>query len=664
MSKRAKDIALGLPDKPPADFDLQTALTLLPDKPGIYRMFGPRGLLYVGKAKNLKNRVRSYFQSRTELDPRKVSMVSQITWFDTIVTHTEAEALMLEYNLIKRHQPKYNILLRDDKRFPWLVLSCDEYPRLYITRNPTKRERAFGPFLSSGSLYRMLAVLQKHFPLRKRRKPLFKDRPCMNFYIGQCPGPCQAMVDHTDYMKNVRQVELFLRGRVDDLLEQLQTEMTQASEDLNFEWAAKLRDRWQAVQSVADRQKMIAEDITLSQDVVGMARDPLRTAVTVLHIRNGRLVGSHPQLLGETFERKAATEPAFEGEATVFPPEHAEEAPAAFAEPVPSRPLETAELVDAYLMQHYLELEPEALPDELIVPDLAPDLVKAYEELLTERRQDWDPKERKVKILTPQRGTRQELLELARTNAHEYLQQRKHYEARRMTSDPTDAMLALQEALGLPNYPERLECYDISHIQGTHTVASMVVFTGGRPDKSQYRRFNIAIAEGKPDDFASMREAITRRLKHDDWPEPDLILIDGGKGQLSASLEAMTALGLTPDDLPIASLAKRYEEVYLPGKQRPIILPRNNPALFLLQQIRDEAHRFAITAHRQRRGKAALKSWVDAIPGIGPKRRVLLQQHFSSKREALRHSPEEMAMILNLPLGQIRQLRARLESAS
>lgn len=594
-------------------FDLQSALSRLPDLPGVYRMYahptstgsGDGQLLYVGKAKNLKNRVRTYFQNPAGLAPKVQALMQQVARFDYIVTDSEVEALILEYNLIKQHRPKYNILLRDDKKFPWIGLSNEPFPRLFITRDPSGKGRFFGPYVSSGNMHKTLHVIRKHFPLRQRRKPLFKNRPCMNYSIGTCSGPCQNLVTEAEYAETVKQVVMFLKGKADDLLERLEGEMDRASETLNFELAAKLRDRYQAVQEVMAQQKMFYSDAKVSQDIVAMAHDMRRCAIVVLNIRRGKLIGSRPHEIPLTHQATA------------------EEAYATF------------------LAQYYQDEEADDLPDEIILQHAAEDEA-VLQDLLSGK------KGRKIALTLPRKGIKKDLLELAVKNARETLDQAQNLENKQYRNDPVKALMDLQDALGLPELPVRMECYDISHFQGSQTVASMVVFINGVPDRKSYRRFKINTAEGAPDDFKSMHEVITRRFirmanQEEGWQAPNLVIIDGGKGQLSSAVAALETLGC--GNQPIISLAKKFEEVYLPGQSRPILLPRDSSALFVLQQIRDEAHRFAVTYHRTLRDKAAKGSVLDSITGIGEKRKQALLKHFGSVSKIREASVEEISSV-------------------
>jgi excinuclease ABC subunit C len=595
---------MAMNDKPA--FDFQAALGRLPDQPGVYRMYAASStLLYVGKAKNLKNRVRSYFQNPAGLAPKVHALMQQVARFDYIVTDSEIEALILEYNLIKQYRPKYNILLRDDKKFPWIGLSAEPYPRLFITRDPAGRGKFFGPYANSGNMHKTLQVIRKHFPLRQRRKPLFKHRPCMNYYIGTCSGPCQLLVTEAEYAEVVKQVEMFLKGKADDLLERLEAEMKRASENLYFELAAKLRDRYLAVQDVVAQQKMYYADAKVNQDIVATAADSRRCAVVVLNIRRGKLIGSRPHEIMLTHH----TSPQ--------------------------------EAYQTFVEQFYQDEDDDDLPDEIILQCPLEDEA-VFQEWLSRK------KRKKVTLTYPQKGIKKDLLELGVKNATETLEQAYSQEAKSHRNDPARALMDLQEALGLPEFPARMECYDISHLQGSQTVASMVVFTNGVPDKTEYRRFKIQSAEGEPDDFKSMYEVITRRfnraLKGEaGWAEPDLVIIDGGKGQLSSAVNALEHLGI--QEQAIISLAKKFEEVFIPGQSRPILLPRDSGALFVLQQIRDEAHRFAITFHRNLRSKKSMQSVLDTITGIGEKRKHKLLEHFGSVGQIKAATLSELAAV-------------------
>lgn len=602
--------------------DIQAALKRLPDKPGVYRFYdsGNR-LIYVGKAKSLKSRVKSYFQKNADHGPKVAVMVEKIAGLNYIVTDTDTEALLVETNLIKTHKPKYNILMRDDKKYPWIGISAEPFPRLFITRTPEtdggrrkRKARFFGPYTSSRDMHDILHVLRKHFPMRQRKKPLFQNRPCMNYDIGACPGPCQNLVSEAEYEETVRQVELFLKGKNDDLADLLEAEMNRASGNMQFERAAKIRDRLSAVRRIQGGQKTFYGDPSISQDVVAFAADETRAVMQVLTLRRGKLIDSRSHEAKLTAGASAR------------------------------------EAYNAFLSQYYLEQETEDLPKELV---LQIELGGGADEDIFRHWLD----ERKIGVTLPQRGTKLELLELAERNAREALERSREYDADRVRNDPTPVLLELQDVLDLPGYPARIECYDISHVQGAQTVASMVVFTDGKPDKKHYKRFKIRSAEGRPDDFKSMAEVILRRFRHagePGWGDPDLVVIDGGKGQLGAAVEALEALGMT--EQPIVSLAKKFEEVYKPGRARPILLPRDARSLFLLQQIRDEAHRFAITYHRQLRGKASKASALDEIPGVGEKTRQRLLAHFGSVAKIREADPDTLSRVPGINRKQAQQV--------
>jgi len=609
-------------------FDIKAALNTLPSQPGVYRMYGKHNeLLYIGKAKVLKNRVKSYFQKNSSHTPRIQRMVKQIHHFDYVVTDTEIEALLLEDSLVKTHRPRFNVLLMDDKRYPWLCITDEPYPRLIVVRRisrSAKKSKAkyFGPYISSGNMYETLRIIRKHFPMRQRPKPLFKDRPCMNYAIGTCPGSCQNLISETDYAKTLQQVEWFLKGKTNELLTLIEADMKAASDTLNFEWAAKLRDRYQAVNYVFHYDQGIhIPDPTLNIDAIGLASDGIRVQMVVAKVRNGRIVASTTHQIELTNQ------------------------------------LSLEEAYSSFLFLHYQERDADDIPDELVLQ--CPFQSEKSDEdqawlldWLSQRRSQASPHKRKVTLSVPQKGIRKDILDFAANNAQAAVDNARHSDASRLRNDPAKALSTLQTALNLPRYPKRMECYDISHVQGAYTVASMVVFIDGQPSKSHYRKFKIKTAEGSPDDFQSMFEVVTRRFKRSAnevnaqhrWESPDLVIIDGGKGQLSHAVEALTQMGIT--DQPIISLAKKFEEVYKPNQSRPIILPRDSTALFLLQQIRDESHRFAITYHRQIRGKGAKQSILDDIPGLGPKRKAHLLSVFGSIDELSKATEEKIAKVM------------------
>jgi excinuclease ABC subunit C len=603
-------------------FDFKAELKNLPVLPGVYRMYDAKGqVIYIGKAKVLRNRVRSYFLKNGGHSPKTRMMLPLITRFNYIVTNSEVEALILEDSLIKQHQPKYNILLKDDKRFPWIGVSDEAYPRLFMarsTRKPKGRNvRFFGPYTNTSEMFTLLRLLQKYFPLRKRPVPLFKDRPCMNYHLGLCAGPCQGLISPQGYQEIVNQAVMVLKGHTRDLEHTLETKMQQASEALQFERAQEIHERLKAVQRLGQKQIIVSEDHTRHQDIVALAHDAYQASIVVLVVRYGRIVASKPFVLSMHHEA------------------------------VPE------EVYNSFLLQYYRSLEKDELPDELILqfPVQDEDVVQAWLSTVHGK---------KVSFYYPQKGKKEELLQLAQVNAKTGLEQAQLYEATKLKNDPVKAVLDLQTHLGLERYPRRMECYDISHFQGSQTVASMTVFIDGQPARDEYRRFKVRIAEGKPDDFASMHEVLTRRSRHrDDWPEPDLLIIDGGKGQLSAAQRAVQEQQWA--HIPMVSLAKRFEEIFPAWQPHAIVLPHSTPALQVVQRIRDEAHRFAITYHRTLRGKKALKHPLDGVPGIGDKRKADLMNAFTTWQEMVEASPETLMQALGWPSNTAQRIYAAIQ---
>lgn len=573
-------------------------LKLLPDKPGVYLMKNAEGrIIYVGKAIVLKNRVRQYFQSGKNHSPKVRAMVSHIADFEIIMTASEVEALILECNLIKKHRPRYNISLKDDKSYPYVKVTVqEEFPRVYITRRILKDgARYFGPYTNATAVHESLKLLRRLFPLRTCKH--LQERPCLEYHIKRCLAPCVGKVEKADYDAMIKAVLLFLEGRTEDVEKELQFRMEQAAESFHFEVAARLRDQLLAVRKVAEKQNIVTG--SGDQDAVGIARSEIGVVVQVFMIRAGKMIGrEHFLLQGSEDESDGA-------------------------------------ILAAFLQQYYHRAT--FIPREILLPMELP----AAEQELLEKWLSEKKQKAKVQLVLPQRGTKKDIVDMAVGNAEKYL----HDEAARIKQANDQTLGAVEELgryLGLAKMPDRMECFDISHNQGSETVASMVVFEGGLPKKSDYRRFKIQSTEGKPDDFLSMREVTTRRYV--DLPEedlPDLIIIDGGKGQLSSALEIIRNVA-GHKTVPVVGLAKQFELVFTEGNPEPVVLPRHSQALYLIQRIRDEAHRFAITYHRKLRGKRNLVSVLDHIVGIGPKRRQALWSHFGSINKIKEASLEEL----------------------
>jgi excinuclease ABC subunit C len=581
--------------------ELQEKLAHLPDKPGVYLMKDSQGkIIYVGKAVNLKNRVRSYFQSSRGHSPKTLALVARIADLEYIVTTSEIEALILECNLIKKHRPKYNISLRDDKSFPYVKVTVSEdFPQVYVTRRVTKDgARYFGPYTDAGALHATIDLLKKLFPIRSCRR-LDAPRPCLQHHIGRCLAPCAGKVDRQAYGEMIKAVCLLLEGRSDAVVKELRRRMEKAAAALDFEQAARVRDQLAAVEKVVEKQNIVTG--AGDQDVLGLARSGAGTCVQVFFIRSGKMVGrEHFMLAGGEHE-------------------------------------EDSEVLTAFVKQYYSQAA--FIPREVLLP------LKAAEQPLLA---DWlsGLKGGRVAVEAPQRGSKRDLVVMAADNAATLLAE----QAAKLEADvgrTAGAVAELGEYLGLTSPPERIECFDISHIQGAETVASMVVFSCGRPAKDDYRRYKLKTVEGKPDDFKSMQEVVGRRYREASGTLPDLIVIDGGKGQLSAALEVIRGLGVT---VPVVGLAKEFEHIFREGTGEPLVLPRNSQALFLMQRIRDEAHRFAITYHRKLRARRNLVSVLDHVPGIGPARRKALWDHFGGLAKIKAAEVEELAAVPGMTL--------------
>lgn len=544
---------------------LKQTLKLLPELPGCYIYYNKDNeIIYVGKAKILKRRVKSYFNKKHDSVKVQV-LVSQIDRLEYIITNTEVEALILESHLIKKHKPRYNILLKDDKKYPYFLVTDEDFPRISVVRkknmNPEKG-RYYGPYTDVRAMYSTLDFLKKIFPLKQCKTPKFKDRPCLYYQIGRCMAPCQNLVTSEEYKNIVHQAELFLAGKQTELMNQLMEQIQKYSDTLQFEKAARLRDSYLDLKKTLEKQKVVYENTKLNEDVISLMAEDGIFAIVILMVREGRLI-----------DKKDFVYEVEEDDRTEF--------------------------FETFFKEYYSTLSLE-FPDKVISNELEAVGNKAlYEEWLEILAG------KKVKISYGKSAQGKELQALADKNAKVVLDNAKISKMSKIRDDFNEIGSYLAEKLRLKNFPHRIECYDISHIQGTNTVASMVTFINGLSKKSEYKKFKIKTTEGKPDDFLSMKEVLTRRLSHlgeKNWDKPDLMIIDGGKGQLSSVMEIIKELGI--EGIDVVSLAKRNEEVFLPEQSEPVILPRNSSALFLFQRIRDEAHRFAITYHRNLRSKA------------------------------------------------------------
>ena len=554
-------------------------------------------VIYVGKAVVLKNRVRSYFRNLASHTPKVKAMVAKIAEIETIITSSEVEALILECNLIKKYRPRYNISLKDDKSYPYLKVTMQEdFPRLHMTRRLSRDgAKYYGPYADAGAMYETMKLLKTMFPLRTCRK-MNPDRPCLNYHIKRCLAPCAGYVSKEEYGKMIKSVCMVLDGRTTELERDLKQRMQEAAEEYAFEEAARLRDQLQAVERLNESQKAVTNNGG-DMDVIGFAQDMTGNCLQIFFVRKGKLIGRDNFFLQDGGE-------------------------------------EPQEVLTAFLKQYYNEAT--FIPREIVLPQLPEVEEQQVIELWLRQKA-----ERKVELIQPQRGVKRELLQLANDNALKLLQERLRKGSLSLKNDE-QAAEELQQALGLAHSLERMDCFDISHTQGSETVASMVVFRNGSISKKDYRKYKIVSAEGKPDDFKSMQEVVYRRYK--DYEDlPNLVVIDGGKGQLSSALEVIRGLGLA--DLPVVGLAKREEEIFIPHQSTSILLDRDSAALHLIQRIRDEAHRFAITFHRKLRGKRNLVSVLDHVEGIGPKRRQALWKAFKTLDAMKAASVEELAAV-------------------
>jgi excinuclease ABC subunit C len=602
---------------------IRSQVETLPHKPGVYLMHDANGtVIYVGKAVDLHSRVRSYFQPSSWEHGKERSIASETVELEFIVTDSELEALILEANLIKQHRPRYNVRLKDDKRYPYIKITwADPFPKVFITRRMEQDgSRYFGPYTSSTAVHQTLDLLRRSFPyLTCNREITGQDeRPCLYYDIKLCLGPCIGAATQEEYRAMIRRLTRFLEGHSDEVLADLEKRMHDAAEALNFERAAALRDQIQSAQHIVERQKIVSS-ITADQDVVAFAREEGDACVQIFFVRGGKLLGREYFVLEGTQDE------------------------------------DEQEVMAAFLKQFYDEAA--YVPSEVLLP------ARIEEALIIEQ---WLRNKRgaKVSLRVPRRGQKRELVQMAAENATETLSAlRAQWQADAHKHE--QAMAEIQEALGLQQPPTRIECYDISTTQGTEIVGSMVVFVHGVPRKSDYRRFTVRSVHGQ-DDYASMREVLERRFRRwrlatgetapggggkdvKGWAKlPDLLIVDGGKGQLSVAVEVLQGYDLL-DKVPAVGLAKQREEIFLPGRRKPVLLPQRSQGLFLVQRVRDEAHRFAITHHRQRRRRAGVASQLDSIPGVGPARRKALLKAFGSLDGIRAATVEQLAAVPGIP---------------
>ena len=615
---------------------LQNVLSTLPDKPGCYLMKDAAGkIIYVGKAVNLKNRVRSYFHASAGHDRKTRRLVHEIADIEWIVVGSELEALILEMNLIKQHRPHFNVRLKDDKRYPYIKVHWqDAFPKVTVTREMRKDDgsRYFGPYTSVWAVHQTLDLLRRIFPYLTCNREItgMDKRACLYMDINLCNAPCVGAVNQAEYRQMIADLMQFLDGRTDPIVKRLQTEMMKASDEMRFEKAAALRDQIQAIEKVVEKQKVITKK-QIDSDVIAMAREDGDACVQIFFIRSGKMIGREYFMLEGTEDS------------------------------------EDAEVMAQFVKQFYTEAA--NVPPEVLLPKEIEEAHIIKQWLNTKRGGA------KFEMRVPRRGQPRQLVEMAAENATETLKSlRAQWQAD--THKQEEALSELQEAFNLSSPPNRIECYDISHTQGVATVGSMVVFTQGVPDKKLYRRFNIRSVSG-PDDFLSMEEALTRRFKR--WQAanetsaqpkskkdasfaflPDLLIVDGGKGQLSRAVQVLEDFGLT-DRVPVVGLAKQEEEVFFPNNPQSLLLPRHSQGFYLIQRIRDEAHRFAITAHRKQRNKIGIASVLDSIPGIGPAKRKALLREFGSVDKIRAASVDELSAVAGINVALAETIKANLD---
>jgi excinuclease ABC subunit C len=600
--------------------NIEQRLQEIPSEPGVYFMRDATDrILYIGKSKKLRSRVRSYFRDASNHTPRIAMMVRQVAEIEFIVTDTEAEALALEANLIKQHQPHFNVLLKDDKKYPYILITWSEdYPRILLTRNRRigkGKDKYYGPYTDANLLRNVLYTIKRTFPLRQRPQPLFKDRPCLNYDIGRCPGVCQSLILPADYRQTVEKVAMIFQGRTSELIETLTAQMQLAAEQMEFEQAGLIRDRLHNLTALNADQKVSLPNDTISRDAIALAADHKTACVQLFQIRAGKLVAR----LGFTAEVTLGVDQP-------EPIDHnlagGEDSTKVIADQS-----DLGAILQRVLEEHYQAADPVEIPLEILVQYPLPDA-----EMLTGYLSD--RKGRKVTLITPQRQGKAELIEMVEKNASHELTR-----LQRQTERNVSALQDLAELLDLVELPRRIEGFDISHIQGSNAVASQVVFIDGLPAKQHYRHYKIqnpAIMIGHSDDYASHAEIARRRFRQyaggintDDKNFPDVVLIDGGKGQLSVVMQVFEEFNLV-DKTCIISLAKQHEEIFRPGENLPLNTDADQPGVQLLRRVRDESHRFAITFHRQQRSAKQVRSHLDEITGLGSHRQKQLLAYFHS----------------------------------
>ena len=587
---------------------IETKLKNVPSKPGVYLYHDQDGtIIYVGKAKSLKNRVRSYFSGKSQ-DPKTQVLVSKVADMEWIITDSEIEALLLENNLIKQYTPRYNIMLKDDKSYPYICISNEPFPRVYKTRNVDQDgSRYYGPYTDAGHLNRLLKTIYKTFTIRTCRRKISDggnpgDEPCLQYHLGNCQAPCIGGISQKDYNEIIDEIIRFLNGNTRPVINRLAQEMQEASEKMEFELAARIRDRLRVLKKYTNSQSVVQTDF-LSRDVIASAQGEHDAIVTVFRLREGALIGR------ERFHLKHI--------------EHQTK----------------QEILHDFIRRYYSNTS--LFPKEVFIDiENEIELFESYLKKLSGQT---------IKIIRPERGKKAKLFTLAKKNADMLLKD-VLLQKMKLSTQPTKMVEALQQALNLSVPPLRIEGFDISHYQGKETVASMVYFENGAAKRSAYRKFIVRSVD-KPDDFQSMREVVERRYRRllkEKTVIPDLILIDGGKGQLNAAKGVLNDLGL--NNVPVIGLAKRLEEVFIPGYSQAQNIPKTSPAVILLRRIRDEAHRFAITFHRSKRGKAMVKSLLDDIPGVGQTRRKKLLSTFGSVKKIAEHSANDIAKQTGIPM--------------